>query len=86
MSTVKASVVEEYKTSAEFANIIDEEFLKSAAKIKEIMESHYPNLTIVFWRMIKTMINPGMVAFSSLLVYSLLLFFLFLFFFYMYQS
>ena len=38
----KASVVEEYKTSVEFINIIDEEFLKGAAKVKVMMESHYP--------------------------------------------
>lgn len=85
MSTVKASFVEESKTFVEFANIIDEEFLKSAAKVKAMMESHYPSLTIVFWRMIKTRINLGMVAFSSLLVYFLFLLFLFLFF-YVYQS
>ena len=48
MSTAKASAVEEYKTSAEFANIIDEEFWKGAAKVKALMENHYPHLDYSF--------------------------------------
>ena len=48
MSTTKASAVEEYKTSAEFGNIIDEEFFKGAAKVKALMESHYPHLDYSF--------------------------------------
>ena len=48
MSTTKASAVKEYKTSDEFANIIDEEFFKSVAKAKTTMESHYPHLDYSF--------------------------------------
>lgn len=48
MSTAKASAVKEYKTSAEFANIIDDEFFKGAAKVKAMMESHYPHLDYSF--------------------------------------
>ena len=48
MLTAKALVIEEYKTSAEFANIIDEEFLKGAAKVKVMMESHYHLLDYSF--------------------------------------
>ena len=47
MSTAKASAVEEYKTSAEFANIIDEEFW-GATKVKALMENHYPYLDYSF--------------------------------------
>ena len=48
MSTAKALAVEEYKTSTEFANIIDEEFFKGAAKVKAMMESHYPHFDYSF--------------------------------------
>ena len=44
----KVSAVEEYKTSAEFANIIDEEFHKGAAKGKALIEVIILTLTIVF--------------------------------------
>lgn len=48
VSTTKASAVKEYKTSDEFANIIGEEFFKSAAKAKTTMESHYPHFDYSF--------------------------------------
>ena len=41
MLTAKSLAVEEYKTSSEFANIIEEEFLKGVAKVKAMMENHY---------------------------------------------
>lgn len=42
MLFARASTVQEYKTSTEFTNIIDKEFLKSVAKVKAMMKSHYP--------------------------------------------
>ncbi|KAH9791926.1 putative fasciclin-like arabinogalactan protein 20 [Citrus sinensis] len=54
MSTAKASAMKEYKTSAEFANIIDDEFFKGAAKVKAMMESHYPHIDYSFLE-----VSPG---------------------------
>lgn len=48
MSTAKASAMEEYQPCAKFANLIDEEFLKGAVKVKAVIESHYPHLDYNF--------------------------------------
>ena len=48
MSTAKASAMKEYKTSAEFANIIDDEFLKVLQRWKKWWKVIIPTLTIAF--------------------------------------
>lgn len=40
--SMKASTIEEFKCSTDFENIFDEEFPKGGAKVKAMMESHYP--------------------------------------------
>lgn len=45
---MKALVVEEFKASTKFENILDKEFLKDGAKVKTLMESHYPQLDNCF--------------------------------------
>lgn len=45
---MKTSAVEEFRASTKFENILDEEFLKSGAKVKTLMESYYPLLDYHF--------------------------------------
>ena len=37
---MKASTIEEFKTSVEFENILSKEFLKDGVKVKTMIESH----------------------------------------------
>ena len=45
---MKALAVEEFKTSTDFENILDDEFLKDGAKVKAMIESRYPQLDYLF--------------------------------------
>ena len=46
--SMKASAIEEFKTSIDFENILNEEFLKCGVKVKVMIESRYPQLDYRF--------------------------------------
>ena len=54
--SMKASVIEEFKASMYFENILDEEFLKGGAKVKAMIDSRYPQFDYRFledwWRLL----------------------------------